>query len=97
MTEMITAQRFDRLEAKLDKLAEAMAVLARLEERQVSVQEALGRFGTRIDRHEQRIGLLESEDRVHGTKIEFGERIWWLVIGGGGSVLGYLSRGALGG
>ena len=48
--------RLDRIESKLDKLAETMAQLARIDERQDG-------FEKRVNRHEFRLDLIEEQVR----------------------------------
>tara|TARA_B100001059_G_scaffold65800_2_gene62193 strand:+ start:15003 stop:15290 length:288 start_codon:yes stop_codon:yes gene_type:complete len=48
--------RLDRIESKLDKLAETMAQLARIDERQDG-------FEQRVNRHEFRLDLIEEQVR----------------------------------
>lgn len=85
MTETSLAHRLDRFEQKLDKVAEALSTLARMEERQAYTHETLSRFGKRLDEHGVQIHALQRAGDVHKTKIGFGEQIWWLVIGAASS------------
>jgi streptomycin 6-kinase len=81
MTEPSLAHRLDRFEQKLDKVADALSTLARMEERQAFTHETLARFGKRLDDHDVQIGALHRAGDVHKTKIGFGERVWWLLLG----------------
>lgn len=81
MTEPSLAHRLDRFEQKLDKVADALSTLARMEERQAFTHETLARFGKRLDEHDIQIGTLQRAGDVHKAKIGFGERVWWLALG----------------
>jgi hypothetical protein len=78
--EEVLNSRFDRVEAKLDKVADALTTLARVEERQAFTHATLERFGGLIDDHEDRITTLERSGDVSKVKIGFGERVWWLLL-----------------
>jgi hypothetical protein len=73
-------KRFDRIELKLDQLSETVAVLARIDERLASSHK-------RLDRHEIRLDLLESDIRSTETamarvsgKNMVAERAGWIVF-----------------
>ena len=89
---MLEEHRLDRIEAKLDKLTEAVSQIARVEEQMLSVFK-------RIDRHEKR--LVEQEDDIqrlteevitNSYSVKAGERLFWIGIATVASVLGYLLR-----
>ena len=64
--------RLHRIELKLDKLAEAVVQLARMEERLVTLFNRMDSWETR---------QLKIESRVDDLK--FGERLFWVVLTAG--------------
>ena len=61
-SEAMIDKRFDRIEMKLDQVVSTLAELARIDERLTGGQK-------RIDRHEQRLDLLEDQQRSIETRI----------------------------
>lgn len=51
--------RLSRIEEKLDRLGEAMELLARIDERQTQTMENASRLGERIEKVENRVSELE--------------------------------------
>jgi len=73
-------QRLDRIEAKLDKLAEVMTLIARVEEKIVANQDRVNRMEERIDEHDNEIIDIRSKVASNTTHVKAAERIAWLVI-----------------
>ena len=66
-----SAQRFDRLEDKIDKLAEALVALARVEEKMIALDrnnmnqfERMNRFSKKLDEIEKKV-----DDNAHTVAI----------------------------
>lgn len=77
----MTEDRLRRIEAKLDQLADAMAVIARMDEKLISIN-------TRMDRHEERLnGHSKAIDQtrevlISGTSLNsLLEKAFWLGAG----------------
>ena len=73
-----TEPRLSRIETKLDKLADAVVALARMEERMITLF-------NRMEQYEGRQSHLEGEidgirDIAHSVK--FAERVFWIVLTG---------------
>lgn len=77
---MIDDQRLNRIENKLDKLAEAVVSLARMEERMVTLFNRMGKYEERQDSLEARIDDVETDVVKSGTTLRFAERVFWVVI-----------------
>jgi len=74
------SKRFDSIETKIDKLTDTVAILGRIDERLVSSHK-------RLDRHEVRLDLLESDIRATETamarvsgKSMIAERAGWIMF-----------------
>jgi len=70
--------RLSRIETKLDKLADAVVALARMEERMISLF-------SRMEKYEGRQTHLEGEiDDIKDIaySVKFAERVFWIVLTG---------------
>lgn len=76
----MTDERLTRIEDKLDKLSNAVVTLARMEERMITVFKRMDN----IDDHQKamwdRIVKLDQLAASRGHKLQFFERIWWIVF-----------------
>ena len=84
---MAGVDRLDRIEQKLDRITDALADLARMDER----QDALAQ---RIDRHEFRLDLIEDQTNATSETLaksegqsRFIERAAWIVFAAALSVV----------
>lgn len=73
-------QRLNRIENKLDKLAEAVVSLARMEERMITLFNRMGKYEERQDSLEARVDDVETDIVKNGTTLRFAERVFWVVI-----------------
>jgi len=73
-------QRLNRIETKLDKLAEAVVSLARMEERMITLFNRMGKYEERQDSLEARVDDVETDIVKNGTTLRFAERVFWVVI-----------------
>jgi len=74
--------RLHRIELKLDKLAEAVVQLARMEERLVTLFNRMDSWETRQLKLESRVDDLKSEVRTNKSVVMFGERLFWVILTG---------------
>lgn len=81
-------KRFDRLEAKLDEVTKTLSDLKAIEERLVSSHK-------RLDRHEMRLDLLETNQRTiekdmasAESKSRIAERIVWIAVSVAATIIG---------
>jgi hypothetical protein len=72
--------RLHRIEDKLDKLAEAVVSLARMEERMVTLFNRMERYEGRQEGLELRIDEVESTIIKNGATLRFAERVFWVVV-----------------
>lgn len=75
----MSEDRLSRIENKLDKLAEAVVSLARMEERMITLFNRMDKYEEEKKTLEGRVG--DIEDAVHSStsKISFAERVFWVV------------------
>ena len=95
MTQMTQAQqerRLERVEEKLDKLAEAIVSIARIEERVNTVLKNNDRFFVRLDKLEARMEKVEKKTSLNQKSLGSAERFIWVLISAGVGLLFYLLR-----
>ena len=80
MTQAQNERRLERVEEKLDKLAEAVVSIARIEERVNTVLKHHDRFFNRLDRLEARVETVENKSMLNRNAISLAERFIWIVI-----------------
>ena len=80
---MSDEQRLDRIEQKLDKLADAVVSLARMEERMLTLFKRMDSHDGRITRTEEDIDDLKGKVGVNGQALRFAERVFWIVVAAG--------------
>ena len=85
-------KRLDRFESKLDKLADAVLTIARVEERQAQHARTMERIWNSLDALTTRVGNLETLQSKHSTKLGFGERVWWIAASAGIGLLAVYLR-----
>ena len=76
----IQEQRLEKIEGKLDRLADAVVSIARIEERVATVLKQNDRFFTRMDKIEQRLEEVEAQADVNSTTGRFIERFMWIIV-----------------
>ena len=85
-------QRLEKIEEKLDRLADAVVSIARIEERVATVLRQNDRFFIRMDKIEQRLEDVESQSDVNSNTVRFIERFMWIVVAAGIGLLVYFLR-----
>lgn len=78
----MTDDRLDRIEEKVDKLADAMVEMARMEERLITVFKRMDDMGGMLKKMDDRLDDMERQAIVRGQKIAFAERIFWMIATG---------------
>lgn len=73
--------RLGRIEEKLDKLADAVVSLARMEERMLTLFKRIEQYEVRQTKIEERITDLEMEDAGKNSVIRVIEKLTWLIVG----------------
>lgn len=88
----MTEQRLERIEDKLDRLSDSVANFARIEERLLSIFKRLERHEKQIDGHSDDIKQLTSSVLTNSNSLKFGERMFWIMVTTGASLIVYLMR-----
>ena len=84
-------ERLDKFETKIDKLAEAVLAITRIEERQAQYARSMERAFSKIDEIDNKlnskveglerdISLIREKANLNQQKIGMGERVWWIVV-----------------
>lgn len=73
--------RLTRVEKKIDTLQEAVVSLARVEERLVTVF-------NRQQTIEQKVNAMDLKLQQISPSVNFGERVFWIIIVAGATVIG---------
>jgi predicted nuclease with TOPRIM domain len=89
MTQAQNERRLERVEEKLDKLAEAVVSIARIEERVNTVLKHNDRFFNRLDKLEARVEDVETKSVLNRNAISIAERFVWVLITSGISMVFY--------
>jgi hypothetical protein len=76
----MTDERLTRIEDKLDKLSHAVITLARMEERMITVFKRMDNIDDQQKAMWERIQKLDQLTNSRGYKLQFFERIWWIVF-----------------
>jgi hypothetical protein len=73
--------RLSRIEAKLDKLADAVVSLARMEERMLTIFKRIEHYEERQQKIEDRVAEIEKDDAGKDSVFSVVNRFIWLVAG----------------
>ena len=85
-------QRLEKIEIKLDRLADAVVSIARIEERVATVLKQNDRFFTRMDKIEQRLEEVEAQADVNSNTGRFIERFMWIIVAESIGLIAYFLR-----
>jgi len=77
---MVDNARLERIEDKIDSLAQAMIDVARLEERTRTLYENDKKQDSVILLHANKISALEQSDTINVHKLRVRDRFTWVVI-----------------
>jgi DNA repair ATPase RecN len=84
--------RFDRLEAKIDKLTDAVTQIARVEEKILASNQRLDRAEARLSKVEDEVEEVQEIARKNSGIANFADKIFWLAMGVIASVVSFLIR-----
>lgn len=87
------SRRLDQIDAKLDKLSDAVSRLAMIEERISNQTTTFTRQNERLDNQEKRIRSLEFQSSRRGVMLNYVERFGWIVLTAGIGLVSYYLRG----
>ena len=78
--EAIVDQRLDRIEAKIDKLSEAIVMIARAEEKLIQLENDKKFLMERMLNVEERVTVTEKKTEEHSSAISIIQRITWIAV-----------------
>tara|TARA_B100000242_G_scaffold216313_1_gene157903 strand:- start:221 stop:496 length:276 start_codon:yes stop_codon:yes gene_type:complete len=85
-------QRLEKIEQKIDRLADAVVSIARIEERVATVLKQNDRFFIRMDKMEERVDAVENSSNINTRSFSFVERFLWVCVSSGVGLLVYFLR-----
>lgn len=77
----VSEERLSRIEDKVDKMSEAITLLARMEERMITLFKRMDKYDESLNKIVQRLEDIEKERTRAGVLYSFLSRIFWLVAG----------------
>jgi len=84
---MSDEQRLERIETKLDEVGKAIVMLARMEERMVTLFNRMDNLDAEQSKQYDRLRVVEDRSGNNGQMLRFVERLFWIVAT---SAVGYL-------
>lgn len=79
--------RLDRIEEKIDKLAETVISLARAEEKLIALSSDNAENRERLGRVEEKVLDVDRKVDEHGVTVKVINRVFWIMIAASASVL----------
>lgn len=74
------AARLNRIESKLDKLTEAMTMIARVDEKLTAVNARTDRLEFRLDEYEADLDKIKGTVGYNEQSVKIAERFIWILI-----------------
>jgi len=78
---MDESNRFDRIEVKIDKLTDAVASIARVEEKIIASNDRMAKVEKTLGKAETDIDSLYKMVRENSGVVRFIDKIFWVVFG----------------
>ena len=75
-----TSQRLDRIENKLDTLADAMIMMARTEEKLTALKEDYDNAFQRMNAHSQKLDDIERQVQDNAATVRIINKLFWVAI-----------------
>lgn len=82
--------RLNRIESKLDKLAEALTMIARVDEKLTAGSARIDRLEYRLDEQEGDLDSVKSIVGYNSQSVKIAERFVWILIS---SIIGLIAYG----
>jgi len=86
-TVVLNVQRLDRIEGKIDKLAETIVSLARAEEKLLGLEQDKNFIMERMMKNEERVDAVEKTVDEVSVTVKVINRIFWIVVAVSASAL----------
>ena len=77
----MSEERLSRIEVKLDKMSEAITLLARMEERMVTLFKRNDKYDEILGKLVERIETVENDMIQRGVVSNFLTKLFWLITG----------------
>jgi sugar-specific transcriptional regulator TrmB len=77
----VSEERLSRIEDKLDKMSEAITLLARMEERMVTLFKRMDKYDEAMNKIVTRIESIENNYAQASVVSSFLAKIFWLIVG----------------
>lgn len=77
----MSEERLSRIEDKLDKMSEAITLLARMEERMVTLFKRMDKYDENHSKLTDRISAVEKVTVQRGVIYQILDKLFWIVIG----------------
>lgn len=77
----MSEDRLTRIEDKLDKMSEAITLLARMEERMVTLFKRMDKYDEHQSKLSDRVGAVEKATLQRGVVYHLIDKGFWLVVG----------------
>lgn len=77
----MSEDRLTRIEDKLDKMSEAITLLARMEERMVTLFKRMDKYDEHQSKLSDRVGVVEKATLQRGVVYHLIDKGFWLVVG----------------
>ena len=75
-----TSTRLDRIETKLDTLADAMIALARTEEKLVALKEDQSNMFNRMNHFSQKLDSIELQVKDNANTVSIINKLFWVAV-----------------
>jgi len=75
-----TAKRLDRIEDKLDQLAEAMVAMARAEEKLIGLKDDHQKMYERVNRLSQKLDDIERKVDDNARTVQIINKLFWVAL-----------------
>lgn len=89
---MVEEHRLDRIEQKLDKLAEAVSAIARVEEKIYASTKRIDRLEFRLDEQEDDLDSIKTIVTQNSQGVKNSERFLWAIISAVIATIAYTFR-----
>ncbi len=88
--------RLTRIEKKVDRLGDALAEIARIEERTAFYNQSINKLADRIDDLDKRVRTVSGDEQKSSSRAVVIERLVWGTIAVGLSVLAFFGDNMVG-
>jgi hypothetical protein len=79
----------ERMEAKIDRLAEAVVTLARMEERMITLFRRMDHYDSQMQHLMERFDKIEQVTTTRGVFFRVADKAGWLIVG---ALIAYMIR-----